>query len=1204
MKPEEYSREQGGLTEYIIDQVCGRALGRVGAECLFNYPHDVYFLGNLRSQDVANANAGSGPAHLSELINKLAPVAFGGEFKIVPVEGASVEVELSWSCYYRLFPTYKQQVSHQQGLHLRQSADARGRAAINGESRDGREDEDEDEDEHEEGADTVVEPDRAEDQEQVPRIENAADPAVGGGAHGRRDTLMIRFKKIECRARGAITLISDDGSWKADTGSLEQSIRNEIDRAKMVCRGDPAAVKHFGDQYEPIRVPDTVLVSADSYDRFLRSMTVSVNNEWSWQVRVESKQDYNDRDCIDLSVIFANDTPRQLSQRGKDNPLIEPFLFDVGAEYLFESCEVRPFDVNLAPEGFRYDRRVDAHGFNCSVRREGSTFSTSHVPRFDQQRYQTRTKPSAEFSALASDPIPVLDEILAAMVAYRDVWSATREEFRASIPNWDAKHAAEFDRDESTFCAEIAAFERGIELIRRNEDVLLAFKLTNETFRRGPKKTGWRLFQIVFLVSQIPGLCALANIPGSSKSDLETVDIVYFPTGGGKTEAYLSVLVFHCFFDRLRGKTAGVTSWIRFPLRLLTLQQTQRVADTICVADIVRREQSDARLNSPSIAGFGVGYFVGKTSTPNELVNIDRFQFASAEQRALWDKARDQRARQDWRRLMYCPSCRTKTVQIELDEQQTRINHVCSNKGCKFSKGKIPVYVIDNEIYRYLPSVLVGTIDKLASVGNQRKMVQIFGDVDGFCTTHGFFKGRNCCQRDCDSRDLKRTPPAGLSGPTLFIQDELHLLKEGLGTFDGHYETFVREVMSEIRAGSQSKIIASSATIEKFERQVEHLYAVSPTRARRFPGQGPKLGHSFYAETLDYPQRRYVGLIPHNKTIFNSMLELLEYYHRVIQELLDLPLGSANPYGGALPPGSGAWLELLDLFVTSTSYFLSGRDMNSIRTDLDSHVNALFESSGLSPLKLVELTGSTSTDEVAQTLEYLEEPKAGLERSTAVLATQMISHGVDIDRFNAMFFYGMPRQNAEYIQASSRVGRTNMGIAFVCHHPARERDQSHYALFEKYHQYLGQLVEPVAINRWAKFSINRTLPGLFMGVLLQLISNQRATGSNENPNAYYMTDHVRREITSGRLRQEDFISILERAYNVVNPNDAARLGFRDEILLRVPQFFDQILQAAPAKKFVASTLIPAPMTSLRSVDEPITIRLDHAGSSWTFRGGS
>jgi hypothetical protein len=212
----------------------------------------------------------------------------------------------------------------------------------------------------------------------------------------------------------------------------------------------------------------------------------------------------------------------------------------------------------------------------------------------------------------------------------------------------------------------------------------------------------------------------------------------------------------------------------------------------------------------------------------------------------------------------------------------------------------------------------------------------------------------------------------------------------------------------------------------------------------------------------------------------------------------------------------------------------------------------------------------------------------------------MVSHGVDLDRLNAMLFYGMPRQNGEYIQASSRVGRTNIGMVFVCHHPARERDQSHYGFFNKFHEFLGQMVEPVAINRWAKFSINRTLPGLFMAVLLQIISNR--AGGNRSPGIYYLTQEVRALIANGSIRTDDFIPVLEQAYLVdpVPPNDVARQTFRDEIHLRVQQFFDQIVGATNSQ-WVSEALIPRPMNSLRDVDEPIPIQLDQTGSLWSVR---
>ncbi|HKV61830.1 MAG TPA: helicase C-terminal domain-containing protein [Candidatus Acidoferrum sp.] len=300
-------------------------------------------------------------------------------------------------------------------------------------------------------------------------------------------------------------------------------------------------------------------------------------------------------------------------------------------------------------------------------------------------------------------------------------------------------------------------------------------------------------------------------------------------------------------------------------------------------------------------------------------------------------------------------------------------------------------------------------------------------------------------------------------------------------------------------------------------------------------------------------------------------------------------------------PGTREWAELLDYYLTSITYFLAGRLLNSIRTDLVGHVNPNLQRLGLFAAEIHELTGNTSTDEVTRILERLERGAPPNAPPEMVLATSMISHGVDVDRFNAMFFYGMPRQNAEYIQASSRVGRSHVGLIFACLHPVRERDQSHFAYFQKYHEFLGQLVEPVAINRWAKFSINRTLPGLFMGVLLQVMANGTA---GINPNQYYMLDFLKRQFTDGSLRADDFIPLLREAYLVENPSNVAETTFNNEILFRVQQFVDQIVGAGSGARFVSEVLVPAPMRSLRDVDEPIDIELDSIGSQWAAQRSS
>ena len=432
---------------------------------------------------------------------------------------------------------------------------------------------------------------------------------------------------------------------------------------------------------------------------------------------------------------------------------------------------------------------------------------------------------------------------------------------------------------------------------------------------------------------------------------------------------------------------------------------------------------------------------------------------------------------------------------------------------------------------------------------------------------------QQCCQKDCTDRKLlKKGLPTGLSGPTLFIQDELHLLKEGLGTFDSHYETFTQTLLNEFGYSQTLKVIASSATIEAFERQVSHLYGRNPRDARVFPGPGPTLGNSFYAETLDYHQRLYVGLIPHNKTILNAVLELIEYYHRTIYHLR-AHAGSTSPFGGAVVPGTPIWNELIDLYSTSLSYFIARHDLNPIRTDLVGDVFPGFESDGIPLPHIHELTGSTTTDEVQQSLETLEHTSSDAFQTDAVLATSMVSHGVDIDRLNAMIFYGMPRQNAEYIQASSRVGRAHTGIVFTCLHPIRERDQSHYEYFVKFHEFLGQLIEPVAINRWATFSLSRTLPGLFMGILLQKFANEPG---ETKPGGFYMLDFVRKKISAGELTPDMFIPLLERAYLLSDGPSGATAAFRSELHRLVRRFFDQIISAGPRIRWFRRSSFQSP----------------------------
>jgi len=1156
------NREEWMLANYLINKVIAQSSGAEDDECHKNYPKDVYFIGNLRPKDESEESLSR-----RDLMLKLSPSAFGAEFKLDGVSNPiRIQVELSWDCFYRVFPTYQQQrdwvrfITTDEKVQIGETIQAEGNNQ-----------------ENEELDETLNASLRDRQQERRPK-----------------EDLYIRFKKLNCSANGSIILNkTTDGSWNIDKSNLDNTIQAAIQQAYVTIKADTEQIKlRKTDQL--FTLSGEVLQSEKRFQDFLNGLTVEANIRWAWEISGEVYFAENSIDDIVLVLQFVN-----ASDFDEKNKSSESYFFNSTAKFQFEDNIVKPFELELAPKSFRYDRNLWGRGFNCGLEQiSQDVYTTNHTPIFSQLRYKTRTEPEARFEELANNPIPSLQNILEAMKDYLNVWSEQEHTFQKEFELQWEQYKEEYYRDIDKYKQEIARFEQGLLLIESDSDIQLVFKLANETFRRAgldskgnPKKDRWRLFQIVFLVSQIPGIVALNPKYNQFLLDREFVDIIYFPTGGGKTEAYLAVLVFHSFYDRLRGKTAGVTCWIRFPLRLLTLQQTQRLADIIGIAEIVRRGQSDKRLSGKSISPFSVGYFVGAEATPNEIKGPGNDRGIDP----IWSLANDPTERQQWKRVVTCPSCKTNTVSVDFDAEFVKVLHRCSNPSCAYTNGIIPVYVIDNEIYRYLPTVIVGTIDKLATIGFQRKLSMVFGKVDGFCKDHGFYNGR-CCQKECtDNKKLNNTPPLGISGPTLFLQDELHLLREGLGTFDSHYETFSQYLLKEAGNNLPLKIIASSATIERYERQVEHLYGKLPELARVFPGIGPSLKNSFYAHTEDYPQRIFVGILPHNKTIFNAVLEIIENYHRTVQ-LLTKESELHNPYNGVIIPATEDWYELINLYYTTLSYFLAIRDLGSLKTDIESYINNVkFANDGLNPINIKQLSGGTSTDEVTKILETLERFHSPTDQHEAVLATNMVSHGVDIDRFNCMIFYAIPRQNAEYIQASSRVGRSHVGIIFNCFHPIRERDQSHYSYFTKYHEFLGQMVEPVAINRWSTYGIDKTLPGLFMGTILQILSNRE---NNVNRNSYYMLDKISKMYSSGEIDKDEIKQILITAYRGDIPTDARNELFEERINKTIDIYFDNITHPGMDKTFVSDALYPKPMRSLRDIDEPIEIELDHLGSQW------
>jgi len=388
------------------------------------------------------------------------------------------------------------------------------------------------------------------------------------------------------------------------------------------------------------------------------------------------------------------------------------------------------------------------------------------------------------------------------------------------------------------------------------------------------------------------------------------------------------------------------------------------------------------------------------------------------------------------------------------------------------------------------------------------------------------------------------------------------------------------------------KVVATSATIRGEDRQCEHLFGL---RSVVVPLPGPSLDESFYWRVdRSAPLRRYVGILPTRTTAEMTIVRILTAAHTAIRRL---------QARDAVPPVLAGMPDteldaLIDLYRTSLTYVTSLVDFGKIHRSLYTQVNEHLRQHGWDELTIAELRGETDFDVVGATLDDIGKPGGDIE---SVVATSMVSHGVDIARLNLMIFNGMPRAMAEYIQASSRVGRTHLGVVFMIFNAVRERDRSHFRYHGKFHEYLDRMVEPVAINRWSRFAVHRTLPGLLMGQLLQ-VANRAWWDSGHAPQHLHdltkMKAALRGPAAGGlpEVQLDALLDALHNAYLTDRPEAEELLAELDE---KVALALASLRAAGAAASAAAgghrgyrSTpeflgLGHPPMTSLRDVAEGI-----------------
>ncbi|OUQ41928.1 hypothetical protein B5E65_10465 [Gemmiger sp. An120] len=827
------------------------------------------------------------------------------------------------------------------------------------------------------------------------------------------------------------------------------------------------------------------LITADAWEKYKQKQIAREEFEmfsrfdFDISVDVKGVEDYLDITiALSNETAFGDETSDKKMRAAKADPYRINTLFNSGIKVKVHNGKLIPVELDYFADDYKYDKYVYALGYNCNVEcvEDNTVIQTVHVPFFIQKRLKTNNSMAVKFDDLIRDPVSTLNSIYESMLNELSSWEADFASKNGLTPNGKRQ----FEHEINSFRLEIKRFKTGVELIDSYHMIRTAFKYMNQAFKRSAKGyDSWRLFQIVFVVSLI--LDITANEPElilddeiKRKAKTDDVDILYFPTGGGKTEAFLGILIFNLFFDRLRGKECGVTAMLKYPLRLLSIQQVQRVSNILATAEQIRVEEN---LGGET---FSLGYFVGEGNTPNK---IDK------ELRKTLKELSTEEIDGKYRLLDVCPFCGSNTVHVVYDDEANSLLHICTNKACP-SGGRLPLFLVDEDIYRYIPSVIISTVDKMTAIGLNMRFHNLLCGASYKCPKHGYTARTKCLADECscspsEFQRVRMKDPA----PTLLIQDELHLIKESLGAYDSHYETLIEYFIRHLSGCNRGiKVIGATATISAYAEQARHLYWKN---AIRFPAASPYLDHDFYSFIdKDDISRIIVGYAPFGKAIVNSVAYSLQYLKRVVYDLYQKPEQifeiPGMDFEGSQEEKIAAALRLLEDYWIVLEYNNVKMESNRVLQALADPINTELIAEGIQPLIAKKMTGDDTFQEVRATLSSIEHTPSVIHKLdfNMIAATSMISHGVDADRFNLMLFYGMPGNTAEYIQAYSRVGRKHTGVVIDIMRPSREKDQSYLKNFVKFHEYKDILVDSVSINRWATKAVENTLPGVLSSLIL------------------------------------------------------------------------------------------------------------------------
>ncbi|MGH3734220.1 MAG: DISARM system helicase DrmA [Micromonosporaceae bacterium] len=840
-------------------------------------------------------------------------------------------------------------------------------------------------------------------------------------------------------------------------------------------------------------------------------------------------------------------------------------------EWLEHDDEVRRLDLQYR------DRLEFALGRTCSVdwerepdARRASAVWTTWLPTAETPQTQARTVDGARLGmdALAkATPAEIRDWLIPLVDGYRG-WLDTQEETARGLPPhlrdvardvlaeaWAAHRrlAAGLDHAVSdpeayacfTFMNQVMRDQRIHSQIAqlRSSDLSLSYQDAQQQVADAERErpSAWRPFQLAFILMRLPALTDATDPLRSGER--ASVELLFFPTGGGKTEAYLGLAAYTFAIRRRQGVAAssegplegrdGVAVLMRYTLRLLTAQQFQRATTLVCAAELARRRDEETWGHEP----FRIGLWVGTDVSPKRWDEADE-QLRKATTSSAY--------RLTVLQVQRCPWCGTPIGAGNLRAEKTsrRVYVYCGDDlgRCPFAKGGevgdgLPVLTVDEEIYRMPPAFLIATVDKFARLAREGEAASLFGYVGRRCGRHGYVHPDYAgCDITTGHRAEGGTPPATvrpvgrLRPPDLIIQDELHLITGALGTSVGLFEVAVETLCTwQTAEGQQVRpmIVASTATMRRAHDQARALYG---RRVEIFPPQVLDVADTYFSRELpigpDSPGRRYLGVSAQGVRLSSAEIRVAEVMLVAGQLLFDRCGSAADPY------------------MTLVGYFNATRELAGmaryIADDVQTRVRRPRKGSGFQPrlgsysrLVTGELTSRIASADIGRTLDNLaltfdpdyattaatqqriahqaagaKLPRPKVDPFDVVLATSMLQVGVDVQRLGLMLVVGQPKNTAEYIQATSRVGRDpdrRPGLVVALGNWARPRDLAHFEQFRHYHETFYSQVEALSVTPFSPTSLDRGIDGVLVSAA-RVLHGHRDGGLSAEHNAWRVRD--------------------------------------------------------------------------------------------------